>query len=129
VQALPELFVAYERGGADEVQKFVVHLVSSLLKEIYDKHGLAFDGRISFFKLADTGVIDEDTAVYLTTLYMAIEGLFEELEEAEDLGDKNAVHNVLYEIATELQRLINILHSIISHDTDEKDIYVSKSQY
>jgi len=119
VQTLPELFVAYERGGADEVHKFVVNLVSSILKEVYSRHGLAFDGEISFSRLVDAGVIDEDTAVYLTTLYMAVEGLLEELEEAEDLGDRDTARSVLHEIAAELQRLISTFHSIFSHDIGE----------
>jgi len=105
----PALSAAYEGGGADKVYKFVADLVSSILREIYSRHGLAFDDRISFSRLAGAGVIDEDTAVYLTTLYMAVEGLFEELEEAEDLDDRDAVRTVLREMAVELQKLINAL--------------------
>jgi len=103
------LVSAYESKGATGVYTFVKDLVSSILREVYGRHGLTFDGRISFSELADAGIIDEDTAVYLTTVYMAVEGLFEELEEAEDLGDRNTARNVLREIAVELQKLINIL--------------------
>jgi len=109
MQVLPELFVAYERGGANGVHKFIVNLVSTILREVYGRYGLTFDGEISFSRLVDAGVIDEDTAVYLTTVYMAVEGLLEELEEAEDLGNKNAVHNVLHKMAAELQKLITEL--------------------
>jgi len=105
----PALIATYERGGTAGVYAFVVNLVSSLLREVYGRHGLVFDGRISFSRLVDAGVIDEDTAVYLTTVYMAVEGLFEELEEAEDLGDRDTARSVLREIAVELQKLINIL--------------------
>jgi len=117
VCAAPCAVRSLREGGADEVHKFAVNLVSSILKEVYSRRGLAFNGRISFSKLADAEVIDEDTAVYLTTLYMAVEGLLEELEEAEDLGDKNAAHNVMHEIDTELQRLTSTFRSIFSRDT------------
>jgi len=40
---------------------------------------------------------------------MAVEGLFEELEEAEGLGDKDMTRSVLHEIAVKLRRLINAL--------------------
>jgi len=105
----PALIAAYERRGVAGVYIFVKNLVSSILGEVYGKHGLVFDGRISFSRLVDAGVIDEDTAVYLITAYMAVEGLLEELEEAEDLGNKDAVRDVLREIAVELQKLINML--------------------
>jgi len=58
----PALSAAYERGGVDEVHKFVACLVSSMLREIYNRYGLTFYGRISFSKLASAGIIDEDTA-------------------------------------------------------------------
>jgi len=106
--AMSTLIETYKKGGVTEVSKFVKSLVSSLLKEVYSGYGLVFGGEISFFKLADAGVIDEDTAVYLTATYMAVDSLLEDLEEAEDLGGENDVYKVLLEIADKLQELANI---------------------
>jgi len=110
---LPELAAVYERRGITGVCAFVESMVSSILGEIYGRLGIAFDGRISFSRLADAGIIDEDTAVYLTTTYMAVESLLEELEEAEDMGDRGAVHSILQEVTVELQKLVNALANLV----------------
>jgi len=103
------LIEAYRMGGVAGVSRFVRGFVSSLLREVYSCYGLVFDGEISFFKLADAGVIGEDTAVLLTATYMALDSLLEDLEEAEDLGGENDVQKVLREIAEKLQELAGIL--------------------
>jgi len=72
-------------------------------------------------------MIDEDTAVYLTIVYMAVEGLFEELEEAEDLGNKDAARSMLRKMAVELQRLINILAGLeLPSETTVTNHYVQR---
>jgi len=109
IQITVMLIEAYRRDGVTGVSRFVRGLVSSLLREVYSYYGLVFDGEISFFKLADAGVVGEDTAVYLTATYMALDSLLEDLEEAEGLGDENNVHKVLQEVAEKLQELASIL--------------------
>jgi len=100
---------AHRRGGVAGVSRFVRGLVSSLLREVYSYYGLVFDGEISFFKLADAGVVGEDTAVYLTAMYMVLNSLLEDLEEAEDLDGENDAQKVLREAAEKLQELASIL--------------------
>jgi len=109
IQITVMLIEAYRRDGVTGVSRFVRGLVSSLLREVYSGYGLVFDGEISFFKLADAGVVGEDTAVYLTATYMALDSLLEDLEEAEGLGDEDSVHKALQEVAEKLQELASIL--------------------
>jgi len=106
---LPELTAVYERRGVSGVYAFVESMVSSILREICGRFDIAFDGRISFSRLADAEVIDEYTAAYLITTYMAVESLLEELEETEDMGDRGAIYSILQEMMIELQRLVNTL--------------------
>jgi len=106
---LDYLIATYKKEGASGVSRLIENLVSSILSNVYKNHGLTFDGEISFFRLADAGIIDESTAVYFTATYLAAEGLMEDLEEAEEYGNEKKTADILHEIASKLQELISIL--------------------
>jgi len=105
------LIIAYKREGITGVSRLVEELISTLLKKVYSRYGLIFDGEISFFRLADAGFIDEDTSVYLVATYIAIDSLLEDLEEVEELGNEEVI-KILGEIASKLQELTSILTQI-----------------
>jgi len=104
-----DLFEACRAGGASEVSRLVRGHVLSLLAEAYARYSLPFDGRVSFFRLADAGAISGDTAVYLTATYMALDNLMEDLEEAEAMGCGEEAKRVLEEVALKLQELADAL--------------------
>ena len=104
-----DLFEAYRAGGASGVSRLVRNYVLSLLAEAYARCGLPFDGEVSFSRLADAGAISEDTAVYLTATYMALDNLMEDLEEAEAMCCGEEARRVLEEVALKLQELADAL--------------------
>jgi len=104
-----DLLRAYREGSAPQVLRIVEDTVVSLLRGVHEAVGVVFDGEVGFSRLAELGLIDEDTAVYLIATYMGIEQAVEEIEELEELGERAEVNETLREIASKLQEIIHIL--------------------
>lgn len=107
-----DLLRAYREGGALHVLRVVEDAIVSRLRSIYAGVGIEFDGEICFSKLADSGLIDEDTAVYLIATYMSIEQAVEEIEELEELGERVKIEKTLEEIASKLLEIVHILSQL-----------------
>jgi len=107
-----DLLKAYREGGAPQVLRVVEDAIVSRLRSIYAGAGIEFDGEICFSKLADLGLIDEDTAVYLIATYMSIEQAVEEIEELEELGERVKVEKTLEEIASKLLEIVHVLSQL-----------------
>jgi len=101
------IYLAFRRSGLGGVKEEVYNLVLSLLNNLYKSLGLSVRDEICFSCLADAGVIDDRTALYLTTLYLSIEELLDEPEEEE--GDVRAI---LREVTEELGELVDILTQV-----------------
>ena len=65
----------------EELRREIDELVRNLLNILYRSYGLSVRDEVCFTCLADAGAIDGRTATYLTTLYMSIDELLNELEE------------------------------------------------
>ena len=77
----------------------------SVLNDIYRVAGLEVKDRVCFTCLANANLINEETTLYLTTLYLSIEELIGELEEE---GEAVA-GEVLRRIAEELGEMVDLL--------------------
>jgi len=106
---VPSLVEAFRAGGVGLASRLVKGYVSQLLGEVYSCLGLPFGGEVSFYGLADAGVVDEGTATYLVATYMALESLLGDLEEAgsegEALGVLAEAERMLGELAGTLGEL------------------------
>ncbi len=101
------IYLAYRGSSARGVKEVTYSLVMDILNNLYSNAGLDIRDEVCFSCLADAGVIDDRTALYLTTLYFSIEELLDELEEGE--GD---VSVILRRISEELGELVDILTQV-----------------
>ena len=109
---ISDLLRAYRESGALKVLRVVEDAIVSRLRSIYAGVGIEFDGEICFSKLADLGLIDEDTAVYLIATYISIEQAVEEIEELKELGKKVKIEKTLEEIASKLLEIVHVLSQL-----------------
>jgi len=101
------IYLAYRRSGIRGVKEIMYSLVMNILNNLYSNAGLDIRDEVCFSCLADAGVIDDRTALYLTTLYFSIEELLGELEE----GEGN-IGTTLRKISEELGELVDILTQV-----------------
>ena len=106
----------YERKGGPSVASVVNDIIMRSLKYAYKRAGISEEPtEVCFDKLAKAGYIDPQTALYLTTLYMALENEIDDLEEAGNSEAKKILDKVSDKIAEIIATLIpqrNAMHII-----------------
>lgn len=115
------IYKAYEEGGMFGVIREVNSIISSAFKEACRRAGIKVKEvkEVNFTKLVKAKYIDERTALYLTTLYMAIEADLENLEEASE----KEVNKILDAITRNITELENVLIYSEQYTTGMKSLY------